>query len=107
MNSDHPGSAELPTNIGTEEEATILQWAQFIIETVDEVLAEVGVDISTRKRSGIRHIEAIEDDPPRRRAAIDKAREELDWRPRWTIREGIKETCRYFIGIHNDTMALI
>ena len=98
MNSDHPGSAETPTNLGTEEEATILQWAKFIIAVADEVLIEAGADMRKRRRSGIKFIEAIVDDPPKRRAAIDKAREELHWEPRWSVKEGLKETCRYFLG---------
>lgn len=102
MNSNEPGSAETPTNLGTEAEATILDWATFIIETVDEVLLEAGVDISSRKRSSIIFAPKIVDDPPQRRADTQKAKRELGWQPQWTVKEGVKETTRYFLGLQRE-----
>ena len=91
MNSDHPGSVAAPTNLGTESEQSIKTWAELIIDLVDEVLEEAGIDTSKRKRSSIVYTAALTDDPPKRRPDITKARKELHWEPRWTIEEGIKE----------------
>lgn len=94
MNSDHPGSVAAPTNLGTESEQSIKAWAELIIDLVDEVLEEAGIDTTKRKRSSIQYIAALQDDPPKRRPDITKARTELQWEPRWTVEEGIKECVR-------------
>lgn len=73
-----------------------------VISIVDEVLQERGVDLSKRRRSSIVYSEALQDDPARRRADTSKAQQELEWRQRWRIEDGIKETVRYFIGLGED-----
>lgn len=111
-----------PTNLGSDEvrygggvsrpicshrmshaqEQTVEHWAETVIEIVDQVLQERGFDLAQRKRSGIVYKDALQDDPVRRRADTTKARSKLDWRPRWRIEDGIKETVQYFIGLGEE-----
>lgn len=90
-----------PVNIGSPYEGTILSWAKLVIETVDEVLVELsGGDASIlekREQSKLVFKSMPEDDPPRRRADTTKAQEILGWSPRWTVKEGLKETIRSFV----------
>jgi UDP-glucuronate decarboxylase len=43
-------------------------------------------------------VDALPDDPPKRRADITKAQRELGWRPRFSIEDGIRETTKFFLG---------
>lgn len=94
------------TCIIVHQEQTVEHWARDVIEIVDEVLLERGVDLSKRKRSGIVYKEALQDDPVRRRADTTKAQSKLHWRPRWRIHDGIKETVQYFIDLGEDVAGL-
>lgn len=119
-----------PVNIGTEQEATILEWATLIRDKV-EAMRDEGIippscsspipaftpaleesrelalpgavtERPRTRRSEIVYTDAVVDDPPRRRPDITRAREELGWSPRWGIEVGIEETIKYFAAIEGD-----
>lgn len=50
-------------------------------------------------RSHIVFEKAVLDDPQRRRANIDRAREVLGWEPRWGFEAGLRETILYFAAM--------
>ncbi|GAA94229.1 hypothetical protein E5Q_00878 [Mixia osmundae IAM 14324] len=51
-----------------------------------------------RRKSRIVHMPVPPDDPPRRRPDCTRAREVLNWSPRWSVKEGIEETVRHFLA---------
>jgi UDP-glucuronate decarboxylase len=71
-------------NLGNPRERTILQHAALILElthsTSDVVFAPP----------------VVGDDPQRRQPSIDKAQILLGWKPRISLREGLKQTISYF-----------
>ena len=73
----------LPVNIGNPEEISILEFSEEIIE-----LAGSG--------SKIVHLPLPEDDPKYRRPDIRKAKELLDWEPRFPRKKGLELTLDYF-----------
>lgn len=73
----------LPMNIGNPEEYTILQLAKIIINM-------------TNSNSKIVFNDLPIDDPKQRRPDITKARKFLDWEPRISLEDGLKETIKYF-----------
>jgi UDP-glucuronate decarboxylase len=71
-------------NLGNPEERTILQYAALILEL-------------TQSTSGVVFTPPIVgDDPQRRQPNIAKARALLDWQPRVSLREGLKQTISCF-----------
>lgn len=72
-----------PVNIGNPEEITILEFAKEIIEL-------------TGSDSEIVFEELPKDDPQVRQPDISRAREVLDWEPRYERKEGLKKTLTYF-----------
>ncbi|WP_445666653.1 UDP-glucuronic acid decarboxylase family protein [Fodinibius sp. AD559] len=72
-----------PVNIGNPDEITILDFAKEIIEL-------------TGSESEITFEELPKDDPQVRQPDINRAKEELDWEPRYDRKEGIKKTLEYF-----------
>lgn len=124
MNSEY----DQPVNLGSEDESTIEEWATLIRDKVEDLrargeipplqarrpsLAEEDDDAeqgtsapasafgsaSGAKRSEIKFVDAVVDDPPRRKPDISRAREKLGWQPTWTIEGGIEESIRYFAAI--------
>lgn len=77
--SDH---AE-PVNLGNPQEISILEFAKEIIEL-------------TGSDSEIVFKELPKDDPQVRQPDISKAREVLDWEPRFNRKEGLMKTLSYF-----------
>jgi len=73
----------LPVNIGNQEEYTIAQLAQTIIEL-------------TGSRSRIVHRDLPPDDPKIRQPDITKARSVLGWEPRVPLHEGLLRTIEWF-----------
>lgn len=72
-----------PVNIGNPEEITILEFAKEIIELTDsdsEIIFE----------------ELPKDDPQVRQPDISKAKEVLDWEPKYDRKEGLKKALGYF-----------
>lgn len=76
-------SAHLPVNIGNPDEWTILECAQ-------EVLAVTG------SKAEIMFRPLPQDDPPRRKPDITRAKALLDWQPRITLRAGLERSLQYF-----------
>jgi UDP-glucuronate decarboxylase len=114
MNSD----CTEPVNLGSEHEATIKEWAELVMDVVEETLAEKEAElavtecdghseerpaltttapIAARRKNQLVYTSRPSDDPQRRRADTTRARERLGWRPRWPVREGIKEVAQYFL----------
>jgi UDP-glucuronate decarboxylase len=77
-----------PVNLGNPEEFTVLEFADMVLEIVGNNQA--------KETSNIVMKEALIDDPKRRRPDISKAKEILEWQPRWSVRSGIQETVEYF-----------
>ena len=77
--SDH---AE-PVNVGNPQEISILEFAKEIIEL-------------TGSNSKIVYKDLPKDDPKIRKPDITRAREVLDWEPRYPRKEGLKKTLDYF-----------
>ncbi len=74
-----------PINIGNDEEITIRQAAEAVIEL-------------TGSRSRIECVDRLVNDPERRRPDLTRARTILDWRPRTPWREGFARTIEPFRG---------
>ena len=75
-----------PVNIGNPDEFTIGELAEIIIELTDS-------------RSKIVYRPLPSDDPMQRKPLIDLARNELDWKPEISLRNGLKKTIEYFMQI--------
>jgi len=72
-----------PVNIGNPQEISILKFANEIIEL-------------TGSSSKITFLELPNDDPKVRKPDISRAKEVLDWEPRYPRKEGLKKTLDYF-----------
>jgi UDP-glucuronate decarboxylase len=72
-----------PVNIGNPDEYTIGQFAELIKEL-------------TGSKSKIIYMDATEDDPKKRKPDITKAKEVLNWEPKFHVRQGLEETIKYF-----------
>ena len=90
MNSDE----SRPVNIGNSDEFTIGEFAELVREIVEKVQQEDGV--TPARRVEIIHKPIPTDDPKRRRPDTTRAKEILEWQPRWTVRMGLEEMVRYF-----------
>ena len=74
---------DTPTNIGNDNEFTILQLAELAIEV-------------TGSKSEIVHLPLPADDPTQRKPDLTKARTLLGWEPTVQLREGLTLTAEYF-----------
>ncbi len=72
-----------PVNIGNPDEITINEFAEEIIRL-------------TGSKSKIIYTPLPKDDPKQRKPDITKAREILDWQPKFTRAQGLKPTLEYF-----------
>jgi dTDP-glucose 4,6-dehydratase len=79
LDSDHPG----PVNLGNPAEFTVAELAALVRE-----MTEVSAPVHYR--------ELPQDDPPRRRPAIDRAGHALGWRPVVDLAEGLGRTIDWF-----------
>lgn len=75
-----------PVNLGNPREFTILELAEMVIAM-------------TGSRSRIVFKPLPEDDPKRRKPAIDLAEEKLNWKPKVKLEDGLKRTIEYFEGV--------
>jgi UDP-glucuronate decarboxylase len=91
MNSDETR----PVNIGNGDEFTIGEFAGLVRDIVAQVQAEDG-NAEGRKKVNIIHGPMPEDDPQKRRPDTTRAKETLQWQPRWTVRMGLEEMVRYY-----------
>jgi dTDP-glucose 4,6-dehydratase len=78
-------STTQPVNIGNPHEMTMLAFAQEIIR-------------ATGSRSRIVFRPLPQDDPKQRQPDISRARKLLRWSPEVPLKEGLKQTIRYFRG---------
>ncbi len=72
-----------PVNLGNPDEFTILELAKKIIK-------------QTNSSSEITHKPLPEDDPLQRKPDISLAKEQLEWKPKIKLEQGLKETIEYF-----------
>ncbi|KAK9330648.1 hypothetical protein V1520DRAFT_339958 [Lipomyces starkeyi] len=84
MNSD----CKEPVNIGTQQEFTINEFAEMVIDLAKK---ETG-----KCDSKLIHLPALEDDPQRRKPDNSRAKEQLNWEPKWNVVDGLAETLKYF-----------
>jgi UDP-glucuronate decarboxylase len=75
-----------PINMGNPNEFTILELAEHVLKL-------------TSSRSKIIFKALPEDDPKQRQPNISLAKEKLDWEPRVSLEDGLKETIKYFSGL--------
>ena len=90
MNSD----CSEPVNLGNSEEFTIGDFADVVREIVEKVQREDGVEPPRRVNIVYKPMPA--DDPQKRRPDTTRAKQVLDWQPRWTVRMGLEEMVRYY-----------
>jgi len=83
-----------PVNIGTAEEYTVLDFAKTVRDIVEKVKREDGAKDVPRVE--IVHKEMPVDDPQKRRPDTTRAKETLDWSPRWPVPAGLEEMIRYY-----------
>lgn len=90
MNSDE----SRPVNIGNGDEFTIGEFAELVRDIVEKVQDEDGV--KRDHRVNIVYKPMPTDDPQMRRPDTTRAKETLQWQPRWTVRMGLEEMVRYY-----------
>jgi len=89
MNSDETR----PVNIGTDHEFSMIEFAKMVRDIVKKIQEEDGTPHHDVK---IVHKEIPTDDPQKRRPDITRAKEVLNWEPRWTVAMGVEEMVRYY-----------
>jgi UDP-glucuronate decarboxylase len=75
-----------PINMGNPNEFTILELAELVLKL-------------TSSQSKIIFKALPEDDPKQRQPNISLAKDKLDWQPRVSLEDGLKETIKYFSGL--------
>jgi dTDP-glucose 4,6-dehydratase len=75
----------MPVNIGTDQERTMLEFAEAVLR-------------ATGSRSQVVHVEAAVDDPRQRRPDLTRARTLLDWEATTSLDQGLAKTVDYFRG---------
>ena len=90
MNSDETR----PVNLGNGDEFTIGDFAELVREIVEKVQREDGIEPTRRVNIVYKPMPA--DDPQKRRPDTTRAKQVLDWQPRWTVRMGLEEMVRYY-----------
>tara|TARA_Y100001970_G_C14254663_1_gene874357 strand:- start:1088 stop:2032 length:945 start_codon:yes stop_codon:yes gene_type:complete len=76
-----------PVNLGNPVEFTMIELAEKILEI-------------TGSNSRIKFEELPSDDPKMRKPDIDLAIDKLNWSPTISLEEGLKQTIKYFKGLH-------
>lgn len=77
-----------PVNLGNPVEFTILELAEKVLSL-------------TSSKSRIRFKPLPSDDPTQRKPCVDLAKKELDWEPKVSLEDGLKETIAYFKNLLN------
>lgn len=90
MNSDETR----PVNIGNGDEFTIGEFAELVRDIVEKVQEEDGV--KPARQVQICYKPMPTDDPQMRRPDTTRAKEVLQWQPRWTVNMGLEEMVRYY-----------
>ncbi|AKH97433.1 UDP-glucuronic acid decarboxylase family protein [Halanaeroarchaeum sulfurireducens] len=76
-------STQSPVNIGNPDERTIQELAEIILEITDS-------------NSELVYEQRPDQDPDVRKPDLSKARQEIDWKPSITLRDGLEQTIEYF-----------
>lgn len=84
-----------PCNIGNNDEFTIGEFAELVRDIVEKVQQEDSVKPAKRVQIIYNNPMPV-DDPQKRRPDTSRAKESLQWQPRWTIRMGLEEMVRYY-----------
>ena len=74
-----------PINVGNPVEISVLDVANIIKNTVNT-------------KSSIVFMDAMKDDPQKRKPNINKAKEILNWEPKIDFNVGLEKTIKYFAG---------
>lgn len=82
-----------PVNLGNSAEFTIGDFATLVRDIVAKVQAEDG---SPAPKVGLTTKPMPTDDPQKRRPDTTRAKEVLEWQPRWTVEMGLEEMVRYY-----------
>uniref|UniRef100_A0A9J2PNF0 UDP-glucuronate decarboxylase n=1 Tax=Ascaris lumbricoides TaxID=6252 RepID=A0A9J2PNF0_ASCLU len=92
------GNTTLPVNLGNPEEHTIREFAYIIRELVAVVcLCLMGTyQWEIGSKSPVIHKEAQQDDPKQRKPDISRAANLLGWKPKVSMRDGLRETIDFF-----------
>lgn len=80
-------SQHFPINIGNNEEYTVKQLADIICQEMNMNQKYVYCDLP-------------EDDPMQRKPDITKAEKLLNWKPKYSVKNGLNKTIKYFKEIH-------
>lgn len=83
-----------PVNIGNGHEFTMLEFAKLVRQIVEKVQQDDGTPLKHQVQ--IVHKPMPTDDPQKRRPDTTRAKESLDWQPRWTVGMGVEEMVRYY-----------
>ena len=75
-----------PTNLGNSNEMTINELALDIIEL-------------TKSKSKIIYLDLPKDDPKKRKPVIKRAKENLNWNPKVSLKEGLIKTIKYYKSV--------
>ena len=92
MNSDETR----PVNIGSSDEFTIGDFALLVRDIVEKVQKEDGA--APARRVQVIYKPLPTNDPQKRRPDTTRAKQVLEWQPRWTVRMGVEEMVRYYKG---------
>ena len=90
MNGDYDG----PVNLGNPDEYTVKDFASYIKDM-------------TKSDSEIKLLPKSTDDPSQRKPDIRLAKEKIDWAPKVTVRDGLKEAIRYFQSVLDESGEII
>lgn len=88
-----PDLAGETINIGNPDEHTILETAQL----VDQVMVEMGLITESVSRPEFEFLPLPIDDPVRRQPDISKAKLLLNWQPKVSFEQGLRQTIKYFL----------
>lgn len=80
-----------PINIGNPYEITV--------KTLSKIVLEL-----TGSKSEITYMQLPSDDPKKRNPDIRKAKKYLDWEPKFSLEEGLKQTIVYFRELHQEEL---
>ena len=84
MISSHQSIVDKPINFGNPNEMTIKELAENILKLIPDSKSKI---IFTEKNI---------DDPQRRLPDINQAKSILNWEPKYSLNEGLKDTIEYF-----------
>lgn len=86
---DTPQGATGPVNLGNPQEFTMVELAENILRI-------------TGSNSKLTFLPLPQDDPRQRKPDISLARDQLEWQPRVSLEDGLKETVAYFSRLFNE-----